>query len=195
MDELIKIEVNENQEPVISGRALHEFLTKIATFNEFFVAVSKLKVELGKAELKMLSNELDNIIYSEKFGNQEMVYLKDSVIAERTLPCKSYNQREFTEKEMQNYIVKNFVKIFPNYIFVTKEKVVPNVGRIDIFAVEKSTRRAVIIELKKGAKNPNTQLLAYSQHFDNPVLIGSTENITSEADGINYILFKEICNE
>ena len=195
MDELIKIEVNENQEPVISGRALHEFLTKIATFNEFFVAVSKLKVELGKAELKMLSNELDNIIYSEKFGNQEMVYLKDSVIAERTLPCKSYNQREFTEKEMQNYIVKNFVKIFPNYIFVTKEKVVPNVGRIDIFAVEKSTRRAVIIELKKGAKSPNTQLLAYSQHFDNPVLIGITENITSEADGINYILFKEICNE
>lgn len=195
MNELIKIEVNENQEPIISGRVLHEFLTKITTFNEFFITVSKLKVEFNRTELKMLLNELDNIIYSVKFGNQEIAYLKDSVVAERTLLCKSDDKRSFTEKEMQNSIVQNFTKIFPDYIFVSKEKVIQNVGRIDIFAIEKSTKRPVIIELKKGTKNPNTQLLAYSQHFDNPILIGITENTTSEIEGINYILFKEIWNE
>jgi hypothetical protein plarl_21461 len=36
MDELIKIEVNENQEPVISGRALHEFLEIKTSYKDWF---------------------------------------------------------------------------------------------------------------------------------------------------------------
>ena len=36
MDELIKIEVNENQEPVISGRALHEFLEVKTSYKDWF---------------------------------------------------------------------------------------------------------------------------------------------------------------
>lgn len=36
MSELIKIEVNENQEPVISGRALHEFLEVRTSYKDWF---------------------------------------------------------------------------------------------------------------------------------------------------------------
>ena len=36
MNELIKIEVNENQEPVISGRALHEFLEVKEKYTQWF---------------------------------------------------------------------------------------------------------------------------------------------------------------
>lgn len=36
MNELIKIEVNENQEPVISGRALHEFLEVKTSYKDWF---------------------------------------------------------------------------------------------------------------------------------------------------------------
>lgn len=36
MDELIKIEVNENQEPVISGRALHNFLEVATPYDKWF---------------------------------------------------------------------------------------------------------------------------------------------------------------
>lgn len=192
MNELLKIEVNEEQEPCISGRELHEFLIKIDSFHEFFVAVSKLKTELDREGLGVLLEELDQLIYVIKFGGEEIAYLKDSVVAERVLPCKAKNERKYREKEMQNYIENNFKSIFPDYDFVSKEKAVKGVGRIDIFARERKTGRPVIIELKKGSRNPNIQLLAYAKSFDNPILVAITEDIANMTDGIEYVLFEEV---
>ena len=61
---------------------------------------------------------------------------------------------------------------------VYRIKVVDGIGRIDIFA--KYGDIPVIIELKKGRKNPNTQLIAYGSKFENPILIGITENELSD---------------
>lgn len=98
-----------------------------------------------------------------------------------------------SEKQIQDYIIQNFNKIFPNYIFVGKEVCVNKIGKIDILAKDKKSKRDVIIEIKKGEQNPNKQLLAYAKGYDNPILVGIT-NMCGDLylKGINYYTLKDI---
>ena len=41
MNELIKVELNENQEPIVSGRMLHEFLEIGTRYNDWFIRMSE----------------------------------------------------------------------------------------------------------------------------------------------------------
>lgn len=169
-----------------------ENLENINSFKEFFIKVSELKVKSCKEDLKILLGEIGKDLYRYKFGDESIIYLKDSIIAEMVLPCKNIISKSICEKDMQDYIIKNFYKIFPTYTYIGKEIKVENVGRIDILAIDNETHRHVIIELKLKNYNPNTQLLGYSKNFDNPILIGITENKTKEIEGVKYILFNEI---
>ncbi|MFR3819076.1 MAG: hypothetical protein ACLTXO_11095, partial [Fusobacterium varium] len=157
MNELIKIE-ERNGEQLVSAKDLHEFLSIIDNFEDFFIKVSKLKVNFNRTNLKILLNELDNEIYLRKFNVASIVYLKDSIVGEMTLGCKNIINNDFSEKEMKQYVIKNFSRIFPNYHYLGQEIEVKNIGRIDILAKDNLSNKHVIIELKLKNKNPNAQL-------------------------------------
>lgn len=188
MQELIKVDIDTQ---TVSARELHKQLNKCMSFKEFFIKVSECRVLFDFEELRVLREVVKK--YSVKYGSEAIVYLADSISCERTLPCKSLEARKNEESEMKRQIVNNFNTLFPNFKFVSCEKEVPGVGRIDIYAM--CDDRAVIIEIKTENKNPNAQLLAYSYKFDNPILIGITQRRIGkerQLEGAHYFTFDEL---
>lgn len=184
MNEIIGINY-ESEQPTVSARELHEKLNTFHDFKDFFVEVSKLKVSFEIEELKILQVVVK--MFSSKFGGDAIVYLADSISTEMILPCKSADIRKRIESDMKRQIVNNFNQIFPNYTFVGCEKKVDGIGRIDIYAL--FGERSVIIELKTGNRNPNAQLVAYGSKFENPILIGITENEIETTKKLNNIIY------
>lgn len=180
---------------LIKGATRQEIgrLRNCENFEELFIVASEIKVASDFDGLNLLIEELSNPYYCLKFNSTAIVYLKDSIVAEKSL---SFNLKEvikLSEKNMQKEIADNFPTLFPNYEFECCEKPVKGIGKIDIFA--KSGERPVIIELKVGNKNPNTQLIAYGSCFKNPILIGITEKELSKESkhqGITYYTFDEL---
>ena len=190
MKELIKINY-ENEQQIISVRELYEKLNECKDFKEFFVKVSEYKVLLDFDELKVLRDVVKT--FALEYGVDAIVYLADSITTEMTIPCKSKDVRKSIEADMQKQIINNFRQIFPDFEFVASEKEIRRIGRIDIFAI--SNGKAVIIELKAGNKNPNSQLLAYGSKFESPILIGITQYPIEESrklDGILYFVFDDL---
>ena len=188
MNELISVNFDTQ---TVSARELYERLSKLNDFKDFFLDVSKMKISMEFEELKILQKVVKSFDY--KFGVDAVIYLSDSISTEMVLPFNSLEARKASEKEMKDQIVNNFNSIFPDYTFVCCEKQVGGIGRIDIYALYKD--RSVIIELKTGNKNPNTQLLAYGSKFENPILIGITEQDISDerkVEGITYFTFPEL---
>lgn len=188
MNELISVNFDTQ---TVSARELYERLSKLNDFKDFFLDVSKMKISMEFEELKILQKVVKSFDY--KFGVDAVIYLSDSISTEMVLPFNSLEARKASEKEMKYQIVNNFNSIFPDYTFVCCEKQVGGIGRIDIYALYKD--RSVIIELKTGNKNPNAQLLAYGSKFENPILIGITEQDISDerkVEGITYFTFPEL---
>lgn len=96
--------------------------------------------------------------------------------------------RKSTERKYQNHIIENFDKVFNGkYKYIGKEIIIKGVGRVDIMAECKETKRPVIIELKINGSNPTRQLLAYGTKYNNPILIGiSDRKINNKHDEIIY---------
>lgn len=187
MSELIKINY-EGEQPTVSAR---DQLNSCNNFEDFFIKVCKLKVEMEHDELKELLKIMDN--YYTNYNPMAIAYLKDCIQTELVLPCKFKGTINYLEKKMQTEIVNNFNSLFPDYIFVCTEKKVDGIGRIDIYAL--CGERPVIIELKACHKNPNGQLLAYATKFEEPILIGITQEPIKQENkvpGIKYLIFDEL---
>ena len=94
----------------------------------------------------------------------------------------------FSEKELKKSIIKHFEFLFPKYKYIGTEISVNKIGKIDILAKDKKSKRDVIIELKKDKDNPNMQLIAYGSAYNTPILIWIT-NMDSKnyIEGITYI--------
>jgi len=192
MNNLIPINY-DNDRQTVSARMLHEKLDNICDFKEFYIAVSKLKVDLLKSDLRILRDTVNT--FCSKFGADAIVYLADCITAEMILPCKSEEVRQFKEKQLQNELLINFNAAFPKYYLLGSEIPVDGIGRIDILAEETETGREIIFELKVGSGNPNKQLIAYASKFNNPILIGVTEfpiNDSMKLQNVIYLTFDEI---
>lgn len=190
MNELIRINY-ETEQPTVSARDLHEKLNTCNDFTEFFIEVCKMKVLMDADDLKVLMDAVNG--YIGKFNSTAIVYLKDCILTEKLLPCKTKEINKQIEKDMQREVANNFKELFPNYTFQRTEKPVDGIGRIDIFAT--CNERPVIMELKVGRKNPNSQLIAYASRFDNPILIAINQEPlqeTSQISGIKYLVFEEM---
>lgn len=189
-NEIIKIK-DRNGKRAVSARELHEKLENVKDFKDFFITVSKMRVEAEKKELHSLKNLIKT--FTSKFGAEAIAYLTDSIDCEFVLPCKNFEQEKTNEKEIKDFIVNNFNSIFPDYKFVECEKEVYGIGRIDIYATY--GKQDVIIELKVKNKNPNIQLIAYGSKFQNPILIGITEQELKHEQkipGISYFALSEL---
>jgi len=188
MNELIRINY-ESEQPTVSD--FKKRLDTCKSFEEFFIKVSKIKVASDREELR----ELQKIIqgFMAKYGHEAIIYLNDCISAEIVLPCKSKESILHKESQIKKEILNNFNGIFPEYDFVETEKSVDSIGRIDIYAKHKE--RPVIIELKTGHTNPNSQLIAYGSKFKDPILIGITEEPLPEnkkMNNITYLVFNEL---
>lgn len=172
----------------INDIKISDYLMKYNKFEEFFIEFLKIKIESNNLELKLLRKELNNPIYYTLYKSESLTYLKDILDIEIYYYNQTDRKENITEKQIQDYIIQNFNKIFPNYIFVGKEICVDKIGKIDILAKDKESGRDVIIEIKKGEQNPNKQLLAYAKGYKNPILIGIT-NMDKKfyLDNIKYI--------
>lgn len=176
------------------SQEIFRHLDRIHDFEHFFIEASKLKVNANsRSDIRMLKKEISK--FCPKFSVEAITYLLDSITTEACIPMNNQTERNFTEKEYQEMIVRDFKKIFPDYLFLGREVAVDEVGRIDILAQDKATQRDVIIELKVRNHNPNTQLLAYGSKFDNPILIGITEYPIDEKrkmSNATYYTYKDI---
>lgn len=161
MNELINVTLNENQEPVAT----------INTFEQLYLYVSKMKVQADISELKKLKEFVRGFYFSD--WSEAAVYLNDEIDLEIAYRRQIKLNDGNNEAEMQREIYESFGQLFPDYEKPQTEFSI-STGRVDIFAVEKVTGRPVVIELKIGAKNPTNQLLAYAHSFNNPILIGVT---------------------
>lgn len=177
-------------------------LIQLKTFEEIFnythekmisitCNVSANKLE----ELRGLSQSLKSLDLYIDVNINSIINLADMIDMQIGLTALSLPNNKISEKEYHKYILDNFNQIFPNYTLQESEFKIEGVGRIDILAKDKNTKREVIIELKTKKQNPSKQLLAYSKDFENPILIGITEkeiNIKSRIDGILYFTYKEL---
>lgn len=161
MNEVVTVTLNDKHEPVAT----------INTFEQLYLYVSKMKVQADISELKKLKEFVRGFYFSN--WSEVAVYLNDEIDLEITYRRQMKLNDGNNEAEMQREIYESFGKLFPDYERPQTEFSI-STGRVDIFAVEKVTGRPVVIELKTGAKNPTNQLLAYAHSFNNPILIGVT---------------------
>jgi len=185
--QLIKVEVNQNNEQAVSARELHEKLKGSKNFKEFFIKVSELKTAIDNYQLRTLRAVV--LAYSFKYGIDAVIYLADSIDTERALPCRNIGKKAKSEKEYRDEIISHFDEIFPQYRIAGCEVPVCKIGRIDILAKDVLSSRAVVIELKIGNKSPNSQLIAYGKSFQKPILIGITEQELPKQRQLKYIQY------
>lgn len=191
--QLIKIDVNQNNEQVVSARELYCELDSIEDFQDFFIKVSEYRVAFKLGNLSKLRNILAAFVF--KFDSDAITYLQDSIDAEMVLACKRCEPRESRESVYKNRIISGFAELFPDYDLVGSEVLVDGIGRIDILAFDRKSKRPVIIELKVGNSSPNQQLIAYASRYREPVLIGITEDAFPEnrrEKGIIYLTYSEL---
>lgn len=176
----------------VSAQAIHRILSSFNDFESFFTAVCAMKVKFEKIDLTTLRRAVSE--FRGQYSSSAIAYLNDCIDCESVIPCKLKEPRKNSERDYQKIIVANFESVFPDLIYLEQEKVIPGLGRIDIFAQEKGGRPA-IIELKIGGKNPTQQLVAYASHFTDPLLIGITETEISpknQKTGIKYLTYIKI---
>jgi len=193
LNDLIKTHENENGELEVSGRELHEFLEVKDQFEGFYNVVCALKVGLQREDLRILRATVSR--FKNKFNAESIIYLCDSITAEMILPCSNIKIKQKSESDYQKQVVSAFEFAFPQYRYLNKEVVVEGIGRIDILAEDEVTKRPVIIELKLGSFNPNKQLIAYGSKFEDPLLIGITENKLDDKmkiAGVLYFTYDEL---
>lgn len=174
MNQLITVTLNDNQEPI-----------DFDNFEELFLWVSRQKLNSNSKQLKELRRYIKSR-FINKF--EATIYLIDFLDLEIINAYECENNRENREKQMQEYIIRNFELLFPDFVFVKSEHAIKT-GRIDILAEDKNSKRPVIIELKAKNKNPTLQLLAYSKEFINPILIGISEQEILDTKIDNEIMY------
>ena len=107
-----------------------------------------------------------------------------------TGPNGVYNQ---PEKAFQLKVTEEFAKIFPDYDFIKSEYVLPDRGKVDIYAEEKDTGRPVLIELKIGNKSGHHQLRSYNFNFDNKAILinlsSKPVSLEKRVEGIEYLIY------
>ena len=168
-------------------------LDTIKTFDQFytFVCERKQQYSMDIDKLKSLEQAVD--LFSERFGHKPITFLLDYIHeAEATLMyCKTHSVNH-KESKYKAQVINKFDLLFPQYHFIGSEVNVPGIGKIDILAKDKISGRDVIIELKVKGKSPNSQLISYGSAFENPILVGITEepiNKNRRLNGIHYYTY------
>ena len=105
----------------------------------------------------------------------------------------SRSEKSNREELYKIKIIDNFDLIFPYYQYIGTEVKTKAGGFIDILAIDRSSKKHVIMELKLGAKNCARQLYGYAVDFEDPVLISITElDVKNKQNDIIYLTTNEL---
>lgn len=162
MNELIKVEVNENQEPVISGRALHNFLEVATPYDKWFPRM----VEYGFTEGTDFSTFL-----SESTGGRPAT---DHAVKLNMAKELAMIQRTEKGKQARQY----FIKVEEEYN--SPEKVM---ARALIYAnkkMEKLEANCKVLEGKIAEDRPKVLFADAVSASDTSVLIGDLAKILKQ---------------
>ena len=162
MNELIKIEVNENQEPVISGRALHNFLEVATPYDKWFPRM----VEYGFTEGTDFSTFL-----SESTGGRPAT---DHAVKLNMAKELAMIQRTEKGKQARQY----FIKVEEEYN--SPEKVM---ARALIYAnkkMEKLEANCKVLEGKIAEDRPKVLFAEAVSASDTSILIGDLAKILKQ---------------
>ena len=162
MNELIKIEVNENREPVISGRALHNFLEVATPYDKWFPRM----VEYGFTEGTDFSTFL-----SESTGGRPAT---DHAVKLNMAKELAMIQRTEKGKQARKY----FIKVEEEYN--SPEKVM---ARALIYAnkkMEKLEADCKVLEDKVEADKPKVLFADAVSASDTSILIGDLAKILKQ---------------
>lgn len=162
MNELIKIEVNENQEPVISGRALHNFLEVATPYDKWFPRM----VEYGFTEGTDFSTFL-----SESTGGRPAT---DHAVKLNMAKELAMIQRTEKGKQARQY----FIKVEEEYN--SPEKVM---ARALIYAnkkMEKLEANCKVLEGKIAEDRPKVLFADAVSASDTSILIGDLAKILKQ---------------
>ena len=169
MNELIKIEVNENQEPVISGRALHEFLEVKTSYKDWFPRM----VEYGFTEgvdFNPLNFEQVQIEGSREVRRQ----ITDHAVKLNMAKELAMIQRTEKGKQARQY----FIQIEKDYN--SPEKVM---ARALIYAnkkMEKLEANCKVLEGKIAEDRPKVLFAEAVSASDTSILIGDLAKILKQ---------------
>ena len=120
--------------------------------------------------------------------------LRSYALTENAIFNKPHSESSIAERDYVKYLFDKMY-CFHDIDFIQREYEVPGIGKIDILGKQIITDRPVVIECKLDNKNPNKQLIAYGSHFDNPILIGITEEPIPkkmQLPNINYLTYYEM---
>lgn len=98
------------------------------------------------------------------------------------------------EADYARLVEEGAADIFPEFTSFHREAVFDGF-RIDLLAKESASKRDVLFELKQGALDPTPQLLRYSTHFHDPILIGITEKVLpshKKHASVNYFTYETL---
>lgn len=186
---------NTNTDDFNINDVIHRIKLQMS-FEEFFIFVTDMLFSANEESYNELFDFVNEFydVYSEKALN----YLREFIIMEKMWYCTPSDSNKLKESDMQKDIINHFNDYFPNYTLIQNEYTLPSIGRIDILAKDNVSDRDVIIELKIGHRNPTQQLISYGSQFDNPILIGITEEPISDKmrhSGITYLVYKDLCSK
>ena len=99
-------------------------------------------------------------------------------------------KKDQLEYEYHQYVVLNFNKIFPEYIYVESEHVLPDNDQVDIIAKDRQTLQPVLIELKIDNDSAHKQLRSYAVYFDYPILVRLSPDEFPEHRKVEGIIYK-----
>lgn len=195
----IKFEYFETDKDVLTKDDLAEI--GIHSFDDLFLYVCDYTWLCPTNKLGRFCREIEKIEHISEMAKIKLGEFTDRILYFHNMnelfssQVKSHIKNDYLEKDYEADIVKNFDKIFPEYIFLKKQKAVGKDVRdfIDIYAKDRETERDVIIEIKLGSKNPRKQLMRYAFYFDKPILVSLTQKECSAKDSnIKYVVWNKI---
>ncbi len=117
--------------------------------------ISKRKKAVDK-ELKAISKRL--VIEdspSEITPTDSVIVNENKSIARKFKKSNAFNQENILEELLHNRILRNeevfqrSLKIYKDEFYYGKQLVMPNVGRLDLLAIDEKVKQLIVIELKK----------------------------------------------
>lgn len=154
MNELIKVEINENQEPIVSGRELHEFLEVKTAYKDWFPRM----IEYGFIENTDFQILIEKVDAQKRARTYEQFNHALKIDMAKEIAMLQRNEQG---KKARQY----FIQIEKDWN--TPEKVIARAlilanRQIDLLQVEKKQQQQIIGELKPKADYTDTILKSTS---------------------------------
>lgn len=126
--------------------------------------------------------------FRDKFGDFYIDMLISEFCPSAYIPQRDH---QYKEADYARLVKQGAPDIFPKFAAFQREAVFEGF-RTDLLAKKAVSGRHVLFELKSGTEDPTPQLMRYSKHFKDPILIGITGKALpphKRREGVYYLTY------